>query len=67
MNISATGVTVTGEPSWRARAAVVAALGLRRAAQGRFADPLALAPLYVRKPEAEEKYEQTHGRDPSRD
>jgi len=55
------GVIVTPDESWRARAAVVAQIGVALAAMGRFADPFTLTPLYVRKPEAEEKYEQAHG------
>jgi len=52
---------VTPEESWRARAAIVAEIGMALAAEGRFADPFTLTPIYVRKPEAEEKYEQAHG------
>jgi tRNA threonylcarbamoyladenosine biosynthesis protein TsaB len=59
------GVIVTPEASWRARAAVVAQIGVRLATEGRFADPFVVTPIYVRKPEAEEKYEQTHGISPS--
>ena len=51
-------VIVTAEPTWTAHAAVVARLGRGLACEGVFADPLTLTPLYVRRPEAEEKWEQ---------
>ena len=47
--------------AWRARASVVAALGYRMARDGQFTDAQSLAPIYIRKPEAEEKYEAAHG------
>jgi tRNA threonylcarbamoyladenosine biosynthesis protein TsaB len=50
-------IFVTPEDSWRARAAVVAQLGIAMAAQGEFADADRLAPTYIRKPEAQEKLE----------
>ncbi len=43
--------------SWRARAAVVARLGMAMAARGDFTAPYLLAPIYLRKPEAQEKRE----------
>lgn len=49
------GVIATPPASWTARAGAVAKLGVRLAASGGFADPFAFAPVYVRKPEAEEK------------
>lgn len=49
-------VIVTHEDSWRARAAAVGKIGAQLAARGEFADPLALAPIYIRPPEAEEKF-----------
>jgi tRNA threonylcarbamoyladenosine biosynthesis protein TsaB len=51
------GVVVTSPESWRARAAVVATIGQAMARRGEFADPDRLTPLYIRKPEAEEKWE----------
>ena len=48
-------IIVTDPTRWRARAEVVADLGLRMATAGKFADPMRLAPLYIRLPEAEEK------------
>ena len=53
-------VIVTPAESWRPRAAAVALEGRRLAAEGHFTDPDRLAPLYIRRPEAEEKWEQTH-------
>jgi len=52
------GVVVLPKPFWRARAGVVARLGLRMAAAGRFTEADKLTPLYIRRPEAEEKWEQ---------
>ncbi len=51
------GVIVTSPDTWRARAGVVAAIGMAMAQQKQFADPDRLTPLYIRKPEAEEKWE----------
>ena len=48
-------ITVTPEQSWRARASVVARLGLQMAQRNKFADPFKLTPIYIRRPEAEEK------------
>jgi tRNA threonylcarbamoyladenosine biosynthesis protein TsaB len=50
-------IIVTSEESWRARASAVAKIGLEIARRGEFADPDRLTPIYVRKPEAEEKWE----------
>ena len=47
----------TDDTSWRGRAAVVAELGHAMARAGQFADPMTLTPIYIRKPEAEEKFE----------
>lgn len=54
------GVIVTPAELWRARAAAVAEAGIRLAREGRFVDPDRFAPIYIRKPEAEEKWEQAH-------
>jgi tRNA threonylcarbamoyladenosine biosynthesis protein TsaB len=48
-------IIITPESSWRARASVVAKLGMQSARQGEFADPFKLTPTYIRRPEAEEK------------
>ena len=52
-----TGIIVTPPELWRARAAAVAEVGHAMARRGQFTDPNRLVPIYVRKPEAEEKYE----------
>ena len=49
-------VIVTPPELWRARAAAVADEGMRMAAAGQFTDPDHLSPIYIRRPEAEEKY-----------
>ncbi|HUB26853.1 MAG TPA: tRNA (adenosine(37)-N6)-threonylcarbamoyltransferase complex dimerization subunit type 1 TsaB [Tepidisphaeraceae bacterium] len=41
---------------WQARASAVAAIGWELARAGQFADPMTLTPVYVRRPEAEEKW-----------
>jgi tRNA threonylcarbamoyladenosine biosynthesis protein TsaB len=50
-------VVATPEPLWRARAATVAEIGFAMARAGEFTDPQTLTPLYIRRPEAEEKFE----------
>jgi tRNA threonylcarbamoyladenosine biosynthesis protein TsaB len=50
-------VIVTPPESWQARAAAVAAVGHAMARRGEWTDPDRLVPIYVRKPEAEEKWE----------
>jgi tRNA threonylcarbamoyladenosine biosynthesis protein TsaB len=52
------GIIVTDQSTWRARASVVAQLGAELAAAGIVADADRFTPMYVRKPEAEEKYEE---------
>jgi tRNA threonylcarbamoyladenosine biosynthesis protein TsaB len=49
-------VIVTAEALWRPRAAVVARLGYEMARRGEFADADHLTPIYIRRPEAEEKW-----------
>lgn len=56
------GVIATAPDSWRARAMVVAELGVGMAAAGAFADPDTLTPIYIRLPEAEEKWLASQGR-----
>jgi tRNA threonylcarbamoyladenosine biosynthesis protein TsaB len=51
-------IILTPEESWRPRAAVVAHLGHQLARVNQFTDPDRLTPLYLRRPEAEEKWEQ---------
>jgi len=54
------GIVFTSEIDWRARASVVAQLGMELAGQNVFADADRFTPTYVRKPEAEEKYDDLH-------
>ena len=53
-------VIVTSPEIWRPRAAVVAMLGAAMARQGQFVDPDHFTPTYIRRPEAEEKFEAKH-------
>jgi tRNA threonylcarbamoyladenosine biosynthesis protein TsaB len=53
-------VIVTEESTWRPRASIVGQIGWQMARACRFTDPDRLTPLYIRKPEAEEKWEQLH-------
>ena len=55
------GVTLADEAAWRPRAAVVARLAARRYAAGQRQDLYALAPIYLRRPEAEEVWERRFG------
>jgi tRNA threonylcarbamoyladenosine biosynthesis protein TsaB len=50
-----TQVSLCDESIWRPRAQVVAQLGWRMALDEQFTDPLKLSPIYIRRPEAEEK------------
>ncbi len=54
-------VVVTPEDAWRARASVVVEIGDAMAKRGEFTDPQTLSPVYVRKPEAEDKWEERQG------
>ena len=51
-------VILTDESLWRPRAGVVARLGFEMARRGEFTDVMKLLPIYIRRPEAEEKFEQ---------
>jgi len=51
------GTVILGREFWPARAAMVHALGWRMAEAGRFSDPVRLVPRYIRRPEAEEKWQ----------
>lgn len=53
-------VIVTPPDAWRARATAVATLGTEMAALGQYADVDKLTPIYIRRPEAEEKWDQAH-------
>jgi tRNA threonylcarbamoyladenosine biosynthesis protein TsaB len=48
-------IHLTDESLWRPQARVVAALGWRMARDGKFTDAMKLTPIYIRRPEAEEK------------
>ncbi len=48
-------VVVTPADCWPARVEAVAEIGVRMAEAGEFSDPFTLTPVYVRRPEAEEK------------
>jgi hypothetical protein len=50
-------VILTPEPSWRARAEIAAMIGTEMARRNEFADPMTLSPIYIRRPEAEEKWD----------
>jgi tRNA threonylcarbamoyladenosine biosynthesis protein TsaB len=52
------GVNVLPKPLWRPRAAIVAKIGLHLSAAQAFTEPDQLTPLYIRRPEAEEKWEE---------
>jgi len=53
------GIGFLDEQYWSPRASKVHLLGWRSALAGKFADPLKLTPAYIRRPEAEEKWQ--HG------
>ena len=50
-------IRITAPNEWQARAEAVAREGVRLAAEGSFVDPDRFAPVYIRRPEAEEKLE----------
>lgn len=54
-------VIITEESTWRPRATIVAQIGWLMARGGQFTDADRLTPLYIRRPEAEEKWEQRQG------
>jgi tRNA threonylcarbamoyladenosine biosynthesis protein TsaB len=49
------GVLIVDSSLWRPRAEVVGRLGWELSCQGKFVNPLDLVPIYIRRPEAEEK------------
>lgn len=53
-------VIVTSEALWRPHASVVARLGAELAAKNAFVDSDRLIPIYIRRPEAEEKWDALH-------
>jgi tRNA threonylcarbamoyladenosine biosynthesis protein TsaB len=50
-----TQVYIVDDSLWRPRASTVAKLGWRMARNGEFTDAMSLGPIYIRRPEAEEK------------
>jgi tRNA threonylcarbamoyladenosine biosynthesis protein TsaB len=52
------GARVLDQKYWSPQAAKVHALGFQLALAGKFADPARLIPAYIRRPEAEEKWQQ---------
>jgi tRNA threonylcarbamoyladenosine biosynthesis protein TsaB len=54
------GIILTPADSWRPRAQSAAKIGWKMARRREFIDALALTPIYIRKPEAEEKYDAVH-------
>ena len=61
--IDAAGVDVLHEDLWWPRAEHVLTVGRALASAGRFTPGGELLPLYIRRPEAEEKWERLHGPD----
>ena len=59
--IESSGATVLPESLWWPRAANVYAVGLQMAEAGQYTPAGGLLPLYIRRPEAEEKWEKLHG------
>ncbi|MEN6384070.1 MAG: tRNA (adenosine(37)-N6)-threonylcarbamoyltransferase complex dimerization subunit type 1 TsaB [Phycisphaerales bacterium] len=53
-------IKILNEKYWSPKASNVFKLGIQLAQQEKFADPVALVPLYIRKPEAEEKWGLAH-------
>jgi tRNA threonylcarbamoyladenosine biosynthesis protein TsaB len=51
------GIKYIDKNFWIPKASSVYSLGYKKAAKGNFADPLTLKPAYLRRPEAEEKWE----------
>ena len=51
-------VIIMPPDSWRARASAVAKIGTGMSKRNEFSDRFALVPIYIRRPEAEEKFDQ---------
>jgi tRNA threonylcarbamoyladenosine biosynthesis protein TsaB len=60
--IEASGATVLDRSLWPGRAEDVYHVGLQMARADQYTDAGDLLPLYIRRPEAEEKWEQLHGK-----
>ncbi|MGD0541070.1 MAG: tRNA (adenosine(37)-N6)-threonylcarbamoyltransferase complex dimerization subunit type 1 TsaB [Tepidisphaeraceae bacterium] len=52
---SDSGIHIADESLWRPQARIVAKIGWQMAREGNFTDALAVRPIYIRRPEAEEK------------
>src|SRR4051812_49199549 len=50
-------ITIAPQDLWRARAGILARIGRQLAREGKFVDPFVLEPIYIRPPEAQEKFE----------
>jgi tRNA threonylcarbamoyladenosine biosynthesis protein TsaB len=57
------GITETAPSAWRPRATSAGLLGEKAFLVGERTDPVKLAPVYLRLPEAEEKWRERHGAD----
>jgi tRNA threonylcarbamoyladenosine biosynthesis protein TsaB len=55
------GIVLCEEGLWTPTARVVAGLGFGMARRGEFVEAMKLSPIYIRKPEAEEKWEKARG------
>jgi tRNA threonylcarbamoyladenosine biosynthesis protein TsaB len=53
-------VILTNPSDWRPRASIVARIGAEMARQNQFIDPDRFTPIYIRRPEAEEKFDAQH-------
>ncbi len=51
------GIVITKPEAWRAQAKILAAIAAEVAQAGTFVDPFLLEPIYIRLPEAQEKWE----------
>ncbi len=63
--VEAADVEILPESAWTARADKVVRVGRRLARQGAYVQANELIPIYVRMPEAEERWQQRHGRPPT--
>lgn len=59
--LSGEGVVCLGEKSWQPRAGNVYRCGRLRSRTGLYSDPNLLLPIYLRRPEAIERWEKLHG------
>jgi hypothetical protein len=54
------GLSIADESLWYPRAANVYKLGYEKALAGQFVEAMTLQPMYLRRPDPEEKWEQKH-------